>query len=133
MRRLAYLLVIGFVVSACGATDLAEANGLRTVAATDAHSVISAGGDDLMVLDIRTPEEFAEGHIAGSINIDFYAPDFGDRLAELDPDARYVLYCRSDNRSGQTMPALEELGFSDVAELDGGVLAWAEAGLALVP
>jgi phage shock protein E len=74
--------------------------------------VIAAGGDDLVVLDIRTPEEFAEGHIDGSVNIDFYAPDFGDRLAELDPDARYVLYCRSDNRSGQTMPALEELGFA---------------------
>lgn len=133
MRRLAYLLVIGFVVSACGATGVAEATGLRTVTANDAQAVIAAGGDDLMVLDIRTPEEFAEGHIDGAVNIDFYAPDFGDRLAELDPDARYVLYCRSDNRSGQTMPVLEELGFGDVAEIDGGVVAWAESGLTLVP
>lgn len=133
MRKLAYLLVIGFVVSACGATGVVEATGLRTVTANDAQAVIAAGGDDLMVLDIRTPEEFAEGHIDGAVNIDFYAPDFGDRLAELDPDDRYVLYCRSDNRSGQTMPALEELGFGDVAEIDGGVVAWAEAGLTLVP
>ena len=133
MRKLAYLLVVGFVVSACGATDVAEATGLRTVAASDAEAVIAAGGDDLVVLDIRTPEEFAEGRIDGAVNIDFYAPDFGDRLAELDPDARYVMYCRSDNRTGQTMPMLEELGFADVAEVDGGVLAWAEAGLTLVP
>ncbi len=133
MRKLAYLLVVGFVVSACGATDVAEATGLRTVPATDAEAVIAVGGDDLTVLDIRTPEEFAEGHIEGAVNIDFYAADFGDRLAGLDPEARYVLYCRSDNRSGQTMPVLDELGFSDVAEIDGGVLAWAEAGLELVP
>ncbi len=133
MRKLAYLFVVGFLVSACGATDVAEATGLRTVAASDAEAVIAAGGDDLLVLDIRTPEEFAEGHIDGALNIDFYAPDFGDRLAELDPDARYVMYCRSDNRTGQTMPMLEELGFADVAEVDGGVLAWAEVGLALVP
>jgi phage shock protein E len=133
MRKLAYLLVVGFVVSACGATGVAEATGLRTVAASDAESVIAAGGEDLVVLDIRTPEEFAEGHIDGAVNIDFYAADFGDRLAELDPEARYVLYCRSDNRTGQTMPMLEELGFADVAEVDGGVVAWAEAGLPLVP
>jgi phage shock protein E len=133
MRKLAYLLVFGFVVSACGATGVAEATGLRTVVASDAEAVIAAGGEDLVVLDIRTPEEFAEGHIDGALNIDFYAPDFADRLAELDPDARYVMYCRSDNRTGQTMPMLEELGFGDVAEVDGGVVAWAEAGLPLVP
>jgi phage shock protein E len=129
MRKLAYLFVVGILVSACGAVDVAEATGLRTVSADDAQAVIEAAGPDVVVLDIRTPEEFAEGHIEGALNIDFYAPDFTEQLAALDPEADYVLYCRSDNRSGQAMPMLEDLGFGAVAEVDGGILAWEQAGL----
>ena len=52
-------------------------------------------------------------------------------LAELDPDVPYLLYCRSGNRSGQTRALMEQLGFSDVADVDGGVIAWADSGLPL--
>lgn len=131
MRKSAYifLAILGLVVSACGSVDVADATGIRTVAADDARTIIETGGDDLVVLDIRTPEEFAEGHLEGAVNIDFYAPDFAQQLAELDPETDYVLYCRSDNRSGQAMPVLEDLGFASVAEVDGGILAWEQAGL----
>lgn len=122
---------MGLIVSACGGTATAEASGLRTVAPEEAQAVID-GGEGVVILDIRTPEEFAEGHIEGAVNIDFYAPDFADQLAELDAAGSYVLYCRSDNRSGQAMPVFEDLGFVDVTEVDGGVVAWAEAGLPLV-
>ena len=64
--------------------------------------------------------------------IDFYAEDFQAQLAELDPDVPYLLYCNSGNRSGQTVPLLQELGFSDVADVDGGIQAWMGAGLPTV-
>lgn len=89
-------------------------------------------GGDTVVLDVRTSEEFTEGHLEGAVMIDFYAPDFADQLAELDPDASYLLYCRSGSRSGQTTQIMSELGFTDVADVDGGILAWTDAGLPVI-
>lgn len=108
------------------------APGIRLVSAKQGAEIQANPPEDLIVLDVRTAEEFAEGHLPGAIMVDFYADDFSDQLAELDPDAPYLLYCRSGNRSGQTQAIMRELGFTDVADVDGGVIAWAEAGLPLV-
>ncbi len=104
----------------CGTSD-------SLVSPETAASVIES--DEVVVLDIRTPEEFAEGHLAAARNIDFYAADFDEQIAALDPDLHYVVYCRSDNRSGQAMPLFDELGFEQVTEIDGGILAWIAADL----
>lgn len=106
-----------------------EAAGIRLVT-PEAGAEIQGG--DIVVLDVRTPDEFAEGHLDGALMIDFYSPDFADQLADLDPDASYLLYCRSGNRSGQTTAIMAELGFTDVADVDGGILAWTAAGLPVV-
>ena len=111
-----------------------------TVAAATVEALAQLGADgaldaahDLVILDVRTPEEFAEGHIDDAIMIDFYNDDFADQLAGLDPEVPYVLYCRSGNRSGQTLAIMEQLGFTSVQDVDGGAIAWQEAGLPLVP
>lgn len=105
--------------------------GIRLVSPEQGDAITAEPPDDLIVLDVRTPEEFAEGHLEGAIMIDFYAADFADQLAQLDSDVPYLLYCRSGNRSSQTAALMSDLGFADVAEVDGGVLAWTEAGLPL--
>ncbi len=84
------------------------------------------------MLDVRTPEEFASGHLAGAVNLDFYAPSFADDLAALDREAPYLLYCRSGNRSGQAREMMRSLGFAEVHEIAGGINAWVEAGLPVV-
>lgn len=129
MRKLAYLLILSIGLVACSSGGDTLTTGIRTVGATEAQSVIDEASSDLMVLDVRTPEEFAEGHLANAVNIDFYAGDFSDQLAALDPETPYVLYCRSGNRSATTAEMMEELGFADVTEVDGGILAWEQAGL----
>jgi phage shock protein E len=85
----------------------------------------------LVILDVRTPEEFGEGHLDGAIMVDFYQDDFASQIAELDHDQPYLVYCRSGSRSGQTRAIMDELGFTDVADVDGGIIAWTEAGLDL--
>jgi len=100
-----------------------------TITADEAAALLDDAPDGLVVLDVRTPEEFAEGHLAGAVLVDFYDPDFTEQLAALDPDLPYVVYCRSGNRSGQTMPLLEQLGFESAVNVDGGILSWAQAGL----
>jgi len=104
--------------------DVAEAGD-----GTVALELLDADPPDLVVLDIRTPEEFASGHLANAINIDYYADDFESKLAELDLEVPYVMYCNSGNRSSNALPVMDSLGFAEVYELDGGIQAWYSAGL----
>ncbi|UOR07079.1 rhodanese-like domain-containing protein [Hymenobacter aerilatus] len=74
---------------------------------------------DVVLLDVRTPEEYADGHLAGARNIDFKASDFNDRIAQLDKSKTYVLYCASGNRSGKTAKLMAENGFTKVDNAGG--------------
>ncbi|MBL0103087.1 MAG: rhodanese-like domain-containing protein [Bacteroidetes bacterium] len=85
-----------------------------------------------ILLDVRTPEEYAEGHIAGSVNIDFKSPDFASRVDSLDKSKSYDLYCRSGHRSGESLKLMEEKGFTKVHHLEGGILKWQESGQPVV-
>lgn len=84
-------------------------------------------GDEDVVLDVRTPAEFAGGHLAGSENVDFMAPDFRERVEGLDRDRTYYLYCRSGTRSGKAAALMQEMGFAEVYNV-GGFEKLAEAG-----
>jgi len=83
----------------------------------------------LVVIDVRTPEEFAEGHIEGAINIDFKGANFKEELSKLDPKKEYLMHCRSGGRSTAAKPVFTELGFERLYHLDDGFIAWEEAGL----
>lgn len=86
----------------------------------------------VVTLDVRTPAEFAEGHIEGARLIDFQSGNFESEIAELDKEATYAVYCRSGNRSGQAVAIMHDAGFHNVYNLNGGVIDWANAGLPLV-
>ena len=70
-----------------------------------------------VLLDVRTPAEFAAGHLKGARNIDFRAAGFSFEIAKLDKDKTYLLYCASGNRSGQTTVLMEETGFKKVINI----------------
>ena len=84
---------------------------------------------NLVVLDIRTPGEYAEGHIEGAKMIDFRAEDFAAELGKLDKDIPYLVHCRSGGRSGSAMPVFKELGFAKIYHLHKGFNSWVESGL----
>ncbi|SDX57070.1 rhodanese-like domain-containing protein [Hymenobacter psychrophilus] len=69
---------------------------------------------NVVLLDVRTPEEYATGHLAGAGNLDFRAPDLGAQLQQLDRNKTYVLYCASGNRSNKTAMLMQEKGFLHV-------------------
>jgi phage shock protein E len=76
--------------------------------------------EDRVVIDVRTPEEFDEGHVEGAELISLQSAAFADDIAALDPDVDYVVYCRSGNRSAQAADQMREIGLDVV---DGGALA----------
>ena len=130
MKLLIATAALGAVVIA-GCSSSTTGAAVETVAPATAAEVITTETDEV-VLDIRTPEEYNEGIIEGAINIDFYADDFAVQLDALDKDAHYVVYCRSGNRSGQANSTFEELGFTNVTEIDGGIANWHNEGLPVV-
>lgn len=86
-----------------------------------------------VVIDIRTAEEHAAGYIDPThMVLDYYAPDFKDRLAKLDRDAKYLIYCRSGRRTGAALLTMKDLGFTDMHDIEGGITAWIAAGLPVV-
>ena len=87
---------------------------------------------DVIILDVRTPEEFARGHIQGGLINDFNSGDFANEITRLNPSENYAIYCRSGSRSGQAASIMHKAGFHDVSNLNGGVIDWTNAGLPLV-
>jgi len=83
---------------------------------------------DLQIIDVRTPSEFHAGCLNGAKNIDFEAPDFAIKIAGMDKNADYLLYCRSGRRSALAVAKLREMGFKNIIELKGGFNAWTAAG-----
>ncbi|MDN4472887.1 rhodanese-like domain-containing protein [Demequina zhanjiangensis] len=80
--------------------------------------------DGVTIIDVRTPAEFAEGHLPGAVNIDVSAATFADEIAQLDPDADYAVYCRSGNRSRAAIETMQGAGFAALIGLEGGIGAW---------
>ncbi|MFW5643960.1 MAG: rhodanese-like domain-containing protein [Alkalispirochaeta sp.] len=87
------------------------------------EEAIAGAGDsgDLLLIDVRTPEEFRSGHIPTAINIDHRR--IAEGAAEIDRDQRIVLYCRSGSRSRSAYRTLREMGFTDVVDF-GGIIHW---------
>ena len=92
----------------------------RNIGATEAQKIITSN-TSLKVLDVRTKEEYEEGHIAGATNLDFYGNSFKNDLSKLNKDDTYLVYCRSGNRSGQTLSIMKDLGFKNVYNLSNGI------------
>ena len=123
LKRFVQLMVLACCITCANA---AETN-VTHINVAEAQKLIA--DKKVVVLDIRTPEEFAAGHIAGATNINFRAADFEKALTALDKKQTYVLHCASGNRSTQALPTFNKLGFSSVCHLDGGIKAWQKAKL----
>ena len=72
---------------------------------------------DAVVIDVRTASEYAEGHLEGARLLDVTDGELQQALPDLDPSARYLVYCRSGNRASQAKALMEDAGFTDVTHL----------------
>ncbi|WP_372744746.1 rhodanese-like domain-containing protein [Lutibacter sp.] len=78
-----------------------------------------------VIIDIRTPQEFSQGHIEGAININYYDNTFMDQIEKFDKSKPIFLYCRSGNRTSSASARVAKLGFGEVYDLQGGIMNWA--------
>lgn len=83
---------------------------------------------DITVLDLRTPDEFKSGHIAGARNIDFLGDDFAQQIAALDKSKTYLIHCAGGGRSTQAVAEFQKQKIGDVLHLKSGLSAWQKSG-----
>ena len=104
---------------------------IKNIAPKEAYTLILKNKDNqsFVILDVRTPIEFANGHIENAVNVDYYSETFKNALTRLDHNKTYLIYCRTARRSGHTLDLMKELGFREVYNIAGGITDWKEAGL----
>ena len=101
---------------------------IRSLSPLEFNQAIESG--EYTLIDIRTVEEYYEGHLANASQNDYYQTIlFNSYLDTLDKNGKYLIYCRTGNRTGDTLNIMREKGFKNVADLDGGITAWAQMGL----
>ncbi len=136
LLALAVSLVIGVVLTGGCTTSEPEppTQIIENLTPQQADDLIQANANnvDFFIIDVRTPGEFAEGHIENAIVIDYHSDIFADRIGYLDRDKIYLIYCDVGNRSGVSLALFEELGFMEVYNMLDGINAWQEAGLPVV-
>ena len=84
--------------------------------------------EDVQLIDVRTPAEFAEGHIENAKNIDFYSANFDLQIDALDKSIPVILYCKSGRRSAKCVSKLNLKGFKVIYDLQGGINHWGFEG-----
>ena len=129
MKRLLAFVAAPLLVllTACGGSASAQINNLS---ADEFASNIQ--NPATVILDVRTAGEFAAGHIEGAINIDVESANFDTKIANLDKNVEYSVYCHSGRRSGIAVQKMADAGFTKLTNLKDGIISWQSAGYPLV-
>ena len=142
MKKLLPLLLVSLIIGViltggCVSTETVPPNQetqiIENITPPEAFALIqdNQNNPDFVIIDVRTPEEFADGHIENAINLDYYSETLRDELNKLDKGKKYLIYCRSGNRSGKALNIMQELNFREVYNMSGGILEWQAEGLPL--
>ena len=122
---------LGFVFHRASICNAAADSGSRTISATEFNRHLSVCHPTL--IDVRTGDEFASGHITGAINADVSQTEaFNQYLNTLDKNRSYFIYCRTGKRSAQALELMTQQGFTQVTNLDGGITTWQSANFPVV-
>ena len=102
---------------------------IKNITPQEANSLIQENKDNpnIVILDVRTPEEYSEEHIENAVNINFYSETFKEELNNLDKNKIYIAHCRSGVRSSKTLDLMKELGFKEAYNM-GGIIQWKKGG-----
>jgi rhodanese-related sulfurtransferase len=128
-----YLLIVAFALALAPFRTSAEDR--KALADKPAHKNVNADEferlskePDTVILDVRSPKEYAAGHIKNSVLIDFNARDFDEKVKQLDKSKTYLVHCAVGGRSAKACSKMDGFDFPKVVNLEGGIKAWEKAG-----
>ncbi len=139
MKKLFFSLILGFsfltTTVSCqnGAKSVPQSavTGVSDLSTNDFQKKLAADGTAIL-LDVRTPQEYANGHLQNATTINFFDADFKEKIDKLDKNKRVYVYCAVGGRSAKASKILQESGFKAVYNLLGGFNGWQTAGLPTV-
>jgi len=120
MSKIKLLIIMGFFASIFGIK--AQSDHIKVLSTTEFKEQIV--DNKVVLIDVRTPQEFKEGTIKNSKNIDFFDPKFETYFATFNKEEPIYLFCRSGGRSNKAAQKLEALGFKEIYDLNGGFMGW---------
>jgi rhodanese-related sulfurtransferase len=137
---LGVLIILGILIGGCLKAQLCtvypetQNQIIENITPEEAYSLIQKNMNNkkFVILDVRTPEEFASEHIEKAVNLDYYSGTFKNDLDQLDKNSAYLIYCRSGNRSGNTLNMMKDLDFREVYNMLGGIVNWKEEKLPII-
>ncbi len=122
------IIILAIVTLAITSCKGQPSKNIQTIDAVAFSKAIQATPNP-QVVDVRTPEEFASGHINQAKNVNWLSDDFATKASKYDKSKPIFVYCKIGGRSHKAAEKLVELGFSTIIELEGGILKWEAAGL----
>ena len=127
------ILVIGVTLLGGCAERITAIQAIKDISLKEVYDLIGKNKDNqsFIIIDVRTPEEFANEHIENAVNLDYYSEKFRDELNKLDKEKTYLIYCRSGNRSGKALSIMKELAFREIYNMLGGIIQWKAEGYPL--
>ncbi len=124
LKYLVLAVLTGFVFSSCAGTEPNQAEEtsqqVKGIYEDLSAEIFKANYPKGLLLDVRTPEEYSEGHIEGALNLDIYDKQFSIELDKLDKTKPVYVYCKSGGRSSNASEIMKEKGFKEVYNLVGG-------------
>ena len=101
----------------------------RDISVQDAAALLQNPPQGLVILDVRTPAEFREGHLPGAVNMDYFGGPFETQVQSLPKTAPVLLYCRTGNRSGSAYDIMTKAGIGNILHMNEGITKWQQLGL----
>jgi phage shock protein E len=107
---------------------------INNISAAEAKELIQANtaNPNFIIIDVRTPEEYAQGHLENAILIDYNNDSFKTEIKKLNRNKKYLIYCRTGNRSAGARDFMQASGFMDINHMDGGITEWQSRGYPVV-
>jgi len=138
--RIIYCLSLLIGISACDnnsdkATGEQIVQSIREdISVEKAYEMIKNSNHDenLVLIDVRTPQQYEQVHLQNTILINYRDPNFKTEISKLDKNRTYIVHCRSGKRSGKACEIMQETGFKEVYNVAGGILEWQEVDLPVV-
>lgn len=122
MKKIFFITSLILTMIACQTS----APALQPISSVNQTESVDFSNKNNVLLDVRTPGEYEEGHIPQAINVDFLADDFEEEIEKLDKNKNYYVYCKSGNRSTKAIQKMEEAGFENLVNLKDGYSAYKE-------
>lgn len=120
--RIVFLALLVFSLTSCLKT---QTEGVQVLNSDKFEQKLQ--DSDIQLVDVRTPAEFADGHLPNAINVNVMDDDFDAEMAKLDKEKPVMVYCKSGGRSAKAASKLKVQGFKNITDLDGGITSWKQA------